>query len=309
MVTPDHKNVYAVNETGRANPGGVSAYSFNKHSGQLIFINKQPSGGDDPCHLSVSGDKKWAIIANYSGGSVSALPIKQDGSLGRYSQLIQDSGKSINKDRQEMAHVHEAVLSPDEKFVFTPDLGTDKVMSYHFNSKNKYPLIAGKPASIDVTPGSGPRHMAFSPNHKYAYVLEELAGAIAVYEYSSGKFKPVQTIITHPINYTGQPGSAELNFSADGKYLYASNRGDENTITVFSVATNTGKLTSLNYTITGGKAPRNFIIDPTGKYILVANQNSDNIVIFKRNKLTGLLSATGEQIKVPKPVCLQMIRE
>lgn len=309
ILSNDHNNLYAVNETGRNTPGTISAFAFDRKSRTLKFINKQETGGDDPCYLTITKNKKWIMVANYSGGSVSAFPVENNGSLKRFSQLIQDSGTSVNKDRQEGPHVHSAVFSPDEKFLFTPDLGIDKVMEYRFNSLNKYPLKPANPPYISSTPGSGPRHFIFSPDHHYAYLIQELSGTVAAYKFHNGHLKMIQTIITHPDNYRGMPGSADIHIDPDGKFLYASNRGEENTIAIFSVNKKTGQLTSKGFSSTGGKTPRNFIIDPSGNYLIVANQNSDNIVFFKRNKISGALTATGQEIKVSKPVCLQIIKE
>jgi 6-phosphogluconolactonase len=307
VVSKNGNFVYAVNETNGINPGKVSAFSFSKTSGKLTLLNTELSGGDDPCHLAMSMNGKWLAVANYTGGNVSVFPITKSGSLQPYAQLIQDSGSSINKDRQEKAHVHEAVFSPGDLYLLTPDLGTDQVMVYKFNPLAGRPLSAFVPAYIKTTPGNGPRHITFHPGKKFAYLINELSGSVTAYRYNQGKFTQVQEIITHPKEYSGMPGSAEIVVSPDGKFLYASNRGDENTITVFSIDLATGKLTLKGIQSTMGKAPRNFIIDPTGNYLLAANQDSDNIVVFKRNKQNGLLKETGEQIHLSKPVCLQMI--
>ncbi len=298
--------VYAVNETSGAIPGRVSAFSFNKNNGELKFLNTELSGGDDPCYVEASDDDKWIAVANYTGGNLSVFHLNKNGSLQPYSQLIQDSGGSINKVRQEKAHVHEAVFSPDNAYLFSPDLGMDKVMIYKFKSSQKKPLQPASPAFVNTSPGSGPRHITFHPNKKFAYLIHELSGTITVYNYNNGKLKALQELPTHPRDFKGIIGSAEVSLSPDGKFLYASNRGDENTITIFSVNSSSGKLKLIGYQPVSGKAPRNFIIDPTGNYLLVANQNSDNIVIFKRDKKTGLLKETQNQINLPKPVCLQM---
>jgi 6-phosphogluconolactonase len=270
-------------------------------------LNSVPSGGDDPCHLAISKDGRWLLVANYSGGSVSAFPLNKNGSLNPYTQLIKDSGTSINKERQEMAHVHAAVLSPDDAYLLTPDLGIDKVMIYRFNPLSKQPLTRSTPAYAKTLPGDGPRHITFHPGKKFVYLINELSGTVTAYSYDKGKLAEVQHIITHPKDYTGVPGSAEIFASPDGKFLYASNRGDENTITIFSINSSTGKLKLKGYQSTLGKTPRNFVIDPTGNYLLVGNQDTDNIVIFKRDRQTGLLKETKDQIHVSKPVCLQMI--
>jgi 6-phosphogluconolactonase len=305
-VSKDGKYLYAVNETGGSNPGRVSSYNFNKKTGKLNFINSQLSGGDGPCYVSVTKNNKWLAVANYSGGSLSAYPINNEGGIEPSAQFIQDTGSSANKDRQEKPHVHSAVFSPDEHFLFTPDLGTDKVMIYSFNPSAKKLLTPANPAFAKVAPGDGPRHLTFHPGEKFAYLMEEISGTVSAFKYNNGKLIFIQRIITHPKNYKGDIGSADIHVSPDGKFLYASNRGDENTITIFSVDPASGKLTLKGYQSTQGRTPRNFMIDPTGNYLLVANQDTDNIIVFKRNKQTGLLQQTDE-FKVPKPVCLKMI--
>lgn len=305
-VSQNGKFVYAVNETGRERPGQVSAFSFDKQNGTLSFVNQQQSGGDDPCFISLDPQNRWAMVANYSGGSVAALPINKDGSLAPLSQLIQHTGSGANKQRQEKAHVHSAFFSPDYRYVLTPDLGTDKVMVYHFNGSSKKPLSPANPTFVASAPGSGPRHLAFHPNGHNAYLVEELTGTVRCFTYNNGVLKSFQTIATHPAGFTGQPGSADIHISPDGKFLYASNRGTEDNIAIFSIGAN-GGLTSVGYQAVRGSQPRNFMIDPTGKFLLVANQKTSNIVIFRRDLKTGLLQPTLQQVDVPNPVCLKML--
>lgn len=307
-IAPNKKYLYAVNETNKAIPGRVSAFSFDSSLGTLHFINQQPTGGDDPCYVSVSKNNKWVMIANYSGGSVTVLSANDDGSLNPYSQLLQHTGKSKNEQRQEKAHVHSAVFSPAGDYLFTPDLGEDKVYAYKFNPAAAEPLTPAAKPYTAVTPGSGPRHFTFHPNKRFAYLIEELSGTVGVYNYAGGKLIKVQSIITHPKEYTGDIGSADIHVSPDGKFLYASNRGEENTITIFAISPSTGKLTLKGFQPVLGKTPRNFVIDPTGNYLLVANQQTNNVVIFKRNKQTGLLQQIGKGFDIPNPVCLQFFR-
>ena len=307
-ISANQKFVYAVNETGRKNPGKVSSYSFNKNTGRLKFLNQQLSGGDDPCYVNVHKSNGWVLVGNYSGGSASVFAVNADGSLKPYTQLMQDSGKGVNASRQEKAHVHSTIFSPDQDYVFTPDLGLDKVMVYKFDAAAKRPLKPAIPSFVSTEPGSGPRHLAFHPNKKFCYLIEELTGTVSAYRYSNGKLTTFQRIATHPADFSGTIGSADIHTSPDGRFLYASNRGDENTITIFSINPANGRLQLKGFQPTMGKTPRNFIIDPTGKYLLVANQETDNIVVFKRNIQTGLLTATGEQLKVPAPVCLQFMQ-
>jgi 6-phosphogluconolactonase len=304
-LSANGKFVYTVNETEGANPGGVSAFSFDKTTGKLTFIDKQASGGDDPCYISVDRGRKWAIVANYGGGNYSALPIRADGSLAPATETIQDEGSGPNKARQEKAHVHSTILSPDQKLLAVCDLGTDKITLLHFN-----PAATTKPLTrvsvIDVTPGSGPRHTVFYPGRPFVYGIDELSGTVDAYRITAGKFVPIQRISAHPQGYKGDIGSADIHISPDGRTLYASNRGDANSLAIFSINPGSGKLTLQGFQSTLGKTPRNFLIDPTGNWLLVANQNGKNVVVFKRDAATGALTDTHKRLDLPAPVCLKM---
>ncbi|MDB5200502.1 MAG: lactonase family protein [Chitinophagaceae bacterium] len=307
-IAPGGSFLYACTETITANAGGVSAFRFDRVKGNLTFINKQSSGGDNPAYVSVHKSGKWVIPGNYSGGSLSAFPVNADGSLQPYSQLVQHTGKGINKQRQEKAHVHSTVFSPDENYLFAPDLGMDKVMVYKFNASAQQPLQPASPPFVSTEPGSGPRHFIFHPNKKWAYLIEEMAGKVIAYNYKNGLLDAIQQIVTHADTAKGDFGSADIHISPDGNFLYTSNRGNENNIAIFSINRTTGLLSLAGFQSTMGIQPRNFTIDPSGKYLLVANQKTGNIVIFKRDIKTGLLQYTGEQINVPQPVCLKMIK-
>ncbi len=308
-ISPNGKFVYAVNEVSRKQAGLISAYAFDPKTGNLKYINQTSSGSENPCHISISKNGKWVLTANYSGGSLAALPVNADGSIAAFTQHIVHQGKSVNPTRQEMPHVHSVFLSPDEKFLLTPDLGTDKVNIYQFNQTAKQPLSQGKQPFIGIEPGSGPRHLDFSPNGKFVYVTEEMSGMVSVHRYQNGITSFVQRIATHPADYQGQPGNADIHISADGKFLYASNRGKENNIAIFSIDANSGKLTALGYESTLGQGPRNFSIDPTGNFLLVANQLTNNVEIFHRNAHTGLLKHTGNSLQIPNPVCLKFLKK
>ena len=306
-ISPDKTHIYSVNETG-GNQGMVSAYSFDRSSGQLSFMNQQPTGGAGACHLAISNDNKWVTVANYGGGSLAAFSVNKDGSLNPSAQVIQHEGSSVNKQRQDKPHVHQTIFSPRQDYLFAPDLGLDKISIYAFNSGASKPLSpAGTPFAA-VGAGNGPRHLTFHPNGKFAYLIEEMSGSVGAYSYSNGKLTLLQHLDTHPEGFKGVIGSAEVEVSPDGKFLYASNRGDENNLAIFSIDPASGKLQLKGYQSTLGKAPRHFTIDPTGEYLLAANQDTDNIVIFKRNKQTGMLQETGEQIKVSMPVCLLLMK-
>lgn len=307
-IAPGGSLLYACTETRTVNAGGVSAFRFDRTKGALTLINKQSSGGDNPAYVAVHKTGKWVLAGNYSGGSLAAFPINKDGSIQPFGQLIKHEGKGVNAARQDMAHVHATVFSPKGDFLFTPDLGLDKVMIYKFNSAAQKPLQPAITPFAQTTPGSGPRHFIFHQNGRWAYLIEEMAGTVVAYNYKNGKLTQLQQIASHPDTATGEFGSADIHISPDGKFLYASNRAKENTIAIFKIDGKTGKLTAVGYQSTMGKTPRNFCIDPTGNFLLAANQQTGNIVIFKRDKATGLLTLTGEEIKIPEPVCLKMIK-
>lgn len=301
-LSKDKKHVYAVSEDGD-NKGGVSAFSFDEATGKLNFINSQLSNGDNPCYVSIDNSGKWVAVGNYSGGNLSILPVKDDGSLGEAVQTIQHNGTGANKERQEQAHVHAVVFTPDGKYLAVTDLGLDKIMLYPFSADNEKPLDENATAT-NTKPGSGPRHIIFHPNLPFAYTIEELSGEVSAYSYKNGSLEHMQSITSHPKNYKGEIGSAAIKLSKDGKCLYASNRGESNTIAVFAINHSTGKLSTNGIFNSGGKAPRDFTLDPSDKFILSANGDSDNIMIYKRNKKNGLAEGAGKQISTPNPVCL-----
>jgi len=309
-VSPNEKFIYAVHEIASAGKGGeVAAFSFNKKNGELKFINQQLTGGDHPCYVEIDKTGKWIIVANYTSGSFSVLPVNADGSLGKATTTIQHTGSGKDTARQKGPHAHCAKLSADNKWLFVSDLGIDKVMIYSFND------VTGKlvPAKIPFarsTAGSGPRHFTFHPNNKFAYLVEEMSGTVVAFRYNNGTLKKIQRISTLPVGDTGLIGSGDIHVSADGKFLYASNRGREqsNTIAIFKIDIATGMLKTVGHQYTFGKIPRNFNFDPSGNFLLVANQESDEIVIFKVNKSTGLLTNTSKRISVGKPVCLKWIK-
>ncbi|PWS28208.1 6-phosphogluconolactonase [Pedobacter yonginense] len=302
-ISPDGKFAYAVNETGNAS--SVSAFKYNPVSGALIFLNKVNSEGNDPCYITV--DDKNVIVANYSGGSLAVFNRKADGSITDAVQVIKHSGKSIDpKGRQESAHVHMTKFTPDHQYLISNDLGEDQVYIYKYNPANKTDILSLKNV-LKTNAGTGPRHITFSPNGKFAYLAHEFNGSVTAFSYSSGSLKKIQEIGTVAKNFEGKIDGADIHVSADGKFLYESNRGDANTITVFSISPK-GLLKLVERVSTLGKGPRNFSIDPSGRFLLVAHQYTDEVVIFNRNKLTGRLTDSGERIKVGAPVCLVFTR-
>lgn len=297
-VSKDNNFVYSVNEFGAEST--VSSFSYDPASGKLELINKQSSKGADPCYII--NDEKNVIVANYSGGNIAVFGKNNDGSLAEAKQVIQHYGKGINAQRQEGPHVHMVHFSPDRKFVLSNDLGNDKVYSYAYNPNAASTVLELKD-SISVKSGSGPRHLTFSKNGKFVYLLQELDGALTVFSYSNGILKKIDETTILAKDFKGTFSSADIHISPDGKFLYASNRGEANNITIFKIQKN-GKLVLKGETSTLGKGPRNFAIDPTGNFLLVAHQYTNDVVIFKRSKKTGLLTDTGKKIVLCSPVCL-----
>ncbi len=303
-ITKNGKYVYAVNENHKEKPGEVSALSFDKVKGELHFLNKTLSGGDDPCYVDVDSTGKNVVVANYSGGNLSAFKTNTDGSLQPAVQTIDHQGYSTNFARQSKPHVHCTVFSPDGKYVFSNDLGTDKIYQYQFNADKPQPLNEEEVITTDVEDGSGPRHITFHPNKKYAYVINELSGKIKTYQYNDGKLKEIQTIESDNTGGKEDKGSADIHISPDGRYLYTTNRAKANDISIYKVQS-TGVLVLLGHQSCLGIHPRNFVIDPSGKYLLVANRDSNNIVVFTIIKANGFLEPNGQVIQVDKPVCLK----
>ena len=302
--SPDGRFVYAVNE----NPsgiGGVTSLSFDSLTGSLRVLNRQSSEGEFPCYVSEDASGKWVMVANYGGGNLSAYRVASDGTLGASAQLIQHEGKGANQKRQEKPHVHSAVFAPDQHYLLSSDLGLDKVYVYDFRPDEDSPLSPASTPYVPVRPGSGPRHIDFSPDHRYMYLITELSGEVNVFGYSKGKFTPIERVPTVIKDTSADKGSADIHLSPDGKFLYASDRGSTNDIVVFEVHAGSGKLKRIGAVSCGGTTPRNFSIDPSGHYLVVANQTSSNVVIFKRDLQTGLLTPTGSPLQVGNPVCIK----
>ena len=314
FVVADHAGrfLYAVNEGqkyGGQASGGVSAFAIDAKTGKLTFLNEVASGGADPCHISLDKSGKFVLVANYTGGSVAVFPILKGGRLGESSALVQHTGSGPNHDRQEGPHAHWIQATPDNRFALVSDLGLDELLVYRFDA-TKGSLTPNDPPFTKVEPGAGPRHLAFHPNGRFAYVIEEMKGAINVLTFDArlGTFHSVQTISTLPADFTAENTTAEIASHPNGKFVYASNRGHDS-IAVYAVDAKKGTLTLVEDVPTQGKEPRNFVIDPTGTRLYVANQKSDNIVVFRINSQTGRLKATGEVLKVPSPVCIEFVAE
>lgn len=309
-VHPSGKFLYSVNR-GRAdasdNGGSVTAYGIDLKSGRLNGLNTRPSYGDAPCHISIDKTGQFAFISNYREGNLVILPLFDDGIIGSPSDAKKYTGNGIDPVRQESPHIHSAVVSQDNRFLYVSDLGTDKIYIYEFNASNGT-LVSAKPSEISVIPGSGPRHLTFHPNGKFAYVAEELTSSVCVLavDKATGGLSILEDgVKSLPENFKGSNTSAEIYTDPRGRFLYMSNRGI-NTLSIFSILP-TGKINLVGQQDTGGKTPRNFLIDPKGEFIFVANQDTDTIVIYRINAKTGKLVATGKPVKVPSPVCLKLM--
>ena len=303
-VADDNKHVYAVNEGPK---GGVSSFTFDAPSGKLSLINQQETQGADPCYVSVDKDQRNMFVANYTSGSLAVFPLNKDGSIAPLSQLVQDAGSSVVKDRQEGPHVHTAVLSPNEKYLLYTDLGTDKLNIMRYKASKNPPLTASTPAFVNAAAGNGPRHLVFSPDGKFVFLVQEIGGIITTYSYDNGYLKDLESVDMKTPEMKGNIGSAAIHISPDGRFLYASNRGNANDIVQYAINPDNGHLTFVSRTSSITKGPRDFIIDPTGKFLLIANQVGNNIIVYRLDPTTGVPIAVVSQLKMDSPVCLKIV--
>lgn len=307
--SPDKQFLYTVNELkeyqGEAS-GSVSAYKLDQKSGSLTYINTQPTGGTDPCHVITNDAFTHLYVSNFMSGSVSIFPIREDGSIGESSQFIQHEGSSVVKARQSGPHAHSVFFDSKQGHAFIPDLGIDKLMIYKTDFKNGK-LIPGSIPYFSVLPGKGPRHGDFHPNFKFCYLINEIDSSISLlyYDEEKGSFTLQQTIETVPENCKEGNTCADLHITPNGEYLFGSNRGYDS-IAIYRVNQDDGRLTVVDYVPCGGKTPRNFAIDTTGKFLIVANQDSDNIVAFKIDYAAGSIKKCAE-LSVPTPVCVKPV--
>lgn len=304
-IHPDGKHLYSVSETDGA--GGVSAFEINVADGTLKHLNATSTQGGSPCHLVVDKTGKFVLAANYGGGSVCSIPIREDGTVGEVACFVQHSGKSVNPQRQEAPHAHSINLDAANKFAFAADLGLDQVLVYCFDEQTGA-LTPNDPPFIAIAPGSGPRHFAFHPSGKYAYVINEILLTMTAMSYDAarGRLTEIQTVPTIPVAVKPEYSTAEVVAHPSGKFLYGSNRGHD-TIAVFKIDQASGKLTRIQNEPTRGKTPRNFAVDPTGGYLFAENQDSGTVVVFLINQDDGTLHATGDVLEVGMPVCIRML--
>jgi 6-phosphogluconolactonase len=308
-ISPNHQFLYSISEGGNVAGSSISAFAIDAAAGKLTFLNKQPAGGSGPCYVEVDAEGKNALIANYGSGSFAAFPLAADGTVQPMSAFIQDHGSGVNPDRQEGPHAHSLVAGPGNKFIYGCDLGLDKVMIFKFDA-GQGTLVPDEPAFAQIKPGAGPRHTAFHPNGRWAFVINEMGSSITVFSYNavSGALDEVQTISTLPEGFSGQSTCAEVAVHPSGKFVYGSNRGDDS-IAVFGCDPESGRLTFVQRVSTGGKTPRQFEIDPTGRYLLAANQNSNTVVVFRIDAASGRLQPTGIQVQSDNPQCVRCLLE
>ena len=300
MIRPDGTRLYTCNSS----PGSsVSAYAIDPSTAKLTLLNQKPSGGGEPCYVCLDATDRYLMVANYEAGSIAVFALKADGSIGERTAFVQHTGSSAHLDRQTQAHAHSIRLDPTNRFVLAADLGVDKVFVYRFDPKTGA-LQPNDPPFASVPPGSGPRHMAFSPDGRTVYVANEMGSSIIRFGWDSGHgiLTPFETISTLQQGFQGASTCAEILVHLSGKFVYATNRG-HNSVAVFSVQAKTGRLIVVQHVPTQGKTPRNCEIDPTGKWLLVSNQDSDTVVTFRIDQSTGRLTQAGEPVAVPAPFC------
>jgi 6-phosphogluconolactonase len=300
IIRPDGRRLYTCNSF----PGSsVSAYAIDPTTAKLTFLNQQPSGGGDPSYVSLDPSGRYLMVANFLGGSVAVFALRPDGSIGRRAAFVQHIGTSLDPNNPRHAHAHSIRFDPSHRFALLADLGLDKIFIYRLNPKTGA-LTPNDPPFASVPPGSGPRHIAFDPRGRYVYVINQTANSIIRFGWDSnrGVLTQFETESTLPEGFKGENTGAEILMHPSGKFLYATNRGN-NSVTVFSVQADTGRLTPIQYISTQGKTPRNAEFDPTGKWLLVSNQDSNNAVVFRIDQSTGQLTENGDPVSVPTPFC------
>ncbi|GAA4815071.1 lactonase family protein [Litoribaculum gwangyangense] len=304
-LAPNGKYLYSVVESQMDYNGKVSAFKVDSIKQQISLISTQDCGGRNPAHIEIDKTGHYLTNSNYNDPSISIFKLNEDGSLNPYSQILRFKDSSIIKNRQEASHIHSSNFSPDNDFLFAHDLGADKIRGFQFEPKNQDSIIQ-KENAIKVKPGSGPRHFTFHQNGKFGYGINELSGKVSVYKYVHGSL----TFIADYMSYQEKQDiyrAADVHISPDGKFLYASNRGPkEDSISIFSINQENGTLSIVGHEPTYGEHPRNFSMSPDGNFLLVANQFSNNVIVFKRNSQTGELKKLPFDIRVNNPSSVQM---
>jgi 6-phosphogluconolactonase len=303
-VDPKRRCLYAVQET--VDTGAVAAFAIAPDTGRLTYLNQQPTHGAAPCHVTIDQTGRFVLAANYGSGNVCMMPVRDDGSLDPASCVVQHEGSSVNPERQTGPHAHSVTIDPTNGYAFACDLGIDKIMAYRLDFE-RGKLQPADPPFVATAPGAGPRHFAFHPSGRYAYVINEMGNTVVAYAYDGrGKLTELQTVPTLPADYAGKSTCADIHLAPSGRHVYGSNRGHDS-LAIYAVDEGTGRLTFMGHQPTGGRNPRNFAIDPTGRYVLAANQDTDAIVVFRVDPDTGAIEPTGQVTSVPCPVCVQVV--
>jgi 6-phosphogluconolactonase len=309
-ISPDKRSLYAIHaeKFGGAEDEFVAAYVIEGPTAQLKRINEQSARGSASCYLDVDATGKTVLVANYSSGSVAALPVGQDGRLGEAASFVQHTGSGADPQRQKGPNAHSFVVSPDNRFALAADLGIDKIMIYRLDAATAKLTANETQPFATLTPGSGPRHLAFHPNGKRLYAINELKNTVTVFDYGaeSGTLKEQQTISTLPGDFTGKSYTADLKITPDGKFLYGTNRGHDS-IARYRIADD-GTLALLGIEPSLGKGPQNLLITPEGRWLLCANMPGNSVVVFKIDPQTGAIKATGEPVSMPMPSCIRWLR-
>ena len=310
-IASSGKFLYAVNEVSQFNgqpTGAVSAFAIQPKTAKLALLNQVPSRGEGPAHIALDRSGKYALVSNYDSGNIAVFPVLQGGRLGEATAFVQHKGSSVNKERQEGPHAHAAVFSPDNRFVIVADLGLDQLLVYRFDEAHG--TLGSDPQIVRSVPGAGPRHLVFDAAGRHLYVINEMQSTVVTYGYDArnGTLSEVQIISALPTGFPRTSEAAEIEMYSSGKFIFASNRGDDS-IAVFAVNPKDGTLTPVEIDSTGGKTPRNFVLDPTGAWLLAANQESNDIVVFRVDSSTGHLTRSGPELHVPSPVCLRFAPE
>jgi 6-phosphogluconolactonase len=309
-VHPNGRWLYAVNEDEvykGTKSGSVSAFAIDHASGRLTRLNQQSSHGGAPCHITIDREGRYALVANYAAGTIAVLPIAPDGQLGEATSVVQHTGSGAHPDRQKGPHAHAIIVDGANRFALAADLGIDKVLVYRFDTA-RGKLWAHDPPAAVLKPGSGPRHIAFSPSGRWLYAINELSSTITAFGWNAdrGVLTDGAATSTLPASFIGANTTAEIAVHPSGRFVYGSNRGHDS-IAVFAADARTGALTALGHVSTGGRTPRNFALDPDGRWLVAANQDSNSLVVFRVDEKTGMVERTGDPAVVPTPVCVLFV--
>lgn len=301
--------LFCVNEfkeyEGQAS-GAVSSFRIDPVTGALTHLSTRASRGTDPCHLVVDATGRFVLIANFASGSVCVLPIDDEGKLGEAVEFVQHRGSSVDPKRQTGPHAHAVEIDKANRFVFVPDLGIDAIVVYAFDASTGKLTPHPTQPLVRTAPGAGPRQLVMRPDGKFAYLINELDSTMTAFRYeaATGVLSALQTLPTLPEDYAGHSTCAEVQISPDGRFLYGSNRGHDS-LAVYAVDLDAGTLTLLGHDSTRGRIPRNFVVSPCGEFVAAANQDTDNVILFRRDARTGRLVPTGDVVSAGTPICVK----